>query len=341
MATIKDVARDAGVSVGTVSNVINGAKVRDEKRILVENSIKKLDYHVNAWARGLKMKRTDCVLVILPDLENPFFTMLLSCLEKKLFACNKRVFLCVSDGNQEKEARFIELANQNKIDGIVGITYSNIEEYLTDSMAFVSIDRHFHSPVPIVASDNRMGGRMAAEVLHTRGSKNLLCLLMVSSLDNEVRKRRQGFEEYCQEHEIQYNSVEFSEKQVKSVYSSFESEKLVNHVLQMYINNDFGSGSVDGIFAGTDHLAITVCQKLREMGKRVPEDVQVIGFDGLRLINQGPYLVSSIEQPVGQIAEEAVENLLKLCNHEEVAELTILPVRFVDGGTTRKLENET
>lgn len=337
MATIKDVARDAGVSVGTVSNVINGAKVGDEKRTLVENSIKKLDYHVNAWARGLKTQRTDCVLVILPSLENPYFTMLLSCLEKKLSACGKNLFLCISDGDKEKEARFIELANENKIDGIIGITYSNIEEYLTDSMLFVSMDRRFHSSIPVVACDNLAGGRLAAEILHKGGSQNLLCLLTISSLHTEVRKRKKGFEEYCQEHELFYNIIEFSEKQVKSIYSSFESRNLIHNLLLAYLNSDLGNGCIDGIFASTDHLAIVVCEELKKLGKRVPEDIQVIGFDGLRLINQGDPLISSIGQPVELIAETAVDNLLRLMNHEEVEDITNLPIRFVDGGTTRKI----
>lgn len=340
MATIKDVARDAGVSVGTVSNVINGVKVGDEKRTLVENSIKKLDYHVNAWARSLKTQRTDCVLVILPNLENPFFTMLLSCLEKKLSACGKQLYLCISDGDKEKEAKFIEMANQNKIDGIIGITYSNIEEYLNDSMLFVSLDRHFHSSIPVVASDNKEGGRVAAEILHKGGSRNLLCLMTISSLDTEVRKRKDGFEEYCQEHDLLYNSIEFSEKQVWSIYSSFKSKNLIHKILQLYMDNDFGNGSVDGIFASSDHLAIVICEELRGMGKRVPEDVQVIGFDGLKLINQGGPLVSSIEQPVELMAETAVDYLMRLMNREDVENITDLPVRFVDGNTTRKLENQ-
>lgn len=336
MATIKDVARDAGVSVGTVSNVINGAKVGDKKRIQVENSIKKLDYHVNAWARGLKTQKTDSVLVILPGLENPYFTMLLSCLEKKLSVCKKQLILCISDGDKQKEREFIELASQNKIDGIIGITYSKIEEYLTDSMAFVSMERRFHSSIPVISCDNRLGGWMAAEALYERGSKNLLCVMTISSLDNEARKRRKGFEEYCQEHEVFYNSVEFSETQVKSIYSSFESRNLIHRVLQVYMD-DMGNGCIDGIFASTDHLAIVICEELRRMGKRVPEDVQVIGFDGLKLINQGEPLISSIEQPVQLIAETAVETLMRLMNHEEVESITNLPVRFVDGGTTRKI----
>lgn len=335
MTTIKDVAKDAGVSVGTVSNVINGARVSDKKRALVESSIEKLGYEVNTLARGLKTQKTDYVVVILPELTNPFFSMMLRSLERALSAYGKQIVLCISDGNKEKEARFINLAKRNKIDGIIGITYSNIEEYLTDSMAFVSIDRHFHSKIPYVSSDNLSGGRLAAENLWLRGARNLLFFQTISSLDNEVQKRRNGFEEYCMEHGIHYSCAEFSEEQVPSIYTSFNSRNLIRRVLKAYMEME-----IDGIFASTDHLAVVICEEVRRMGKRIPEDVQVIGFDGLRLLNCGKPLVSSIEQPVQLIAETCVDILMRILKNEKVHNITDLPVKFVDGGTTRKIPGE-
>lgn len=331
MATIKDVAKDAGVSVGTVSNVLNGAKVRDEKRILVERSIEKLGYEVNTLARGLKTQKTDYVAVILPELENPFFSMILSEIDKALTVYGKQIVLCISDGDRDKEIKFINLAKKSKIDGIIGITYSNIDEYMADSMAFVSIDRHFRSKIPYVSSDNLNGGRLAAENLHRRGSRHLLFFQTISSLDSEARKRRKGFEEYCMDHGVPYSCVEFSETQVSSIYTSFGSRNLIRDVLKAYLNT-----KIDGIFASTDHLAIVICEELKKMGKRIPEDIQVIGFDGLRVLNCAQPLVSSIEQPVHLIAETCVDTLMKILNGETCENITDLPVQFVDGGTTRK-----
>lgn len=331
MATIKDVAKDAGVSVGTVSNVLNGVKVRKEKRILVEQSIEKLGYEVNTLARGLKTQKTDYVAVILPELENPFFSMILSEIDRALTVYGKQIVLCISDGDREKEVKFINLAKKSKIDGIIGITYSNIDEYMTDSMAFVSIDRHFSSKIPYVSSDNMNGGRLAAENLCRRGSKNLLFFQTISSLDSEARKRRKGFEEYCMEHGVPYSCVDFSETQVTSIYTSFGSRNLIHNVLKAYINTN-----IDGIFASSDHLAIVICEELRKMGKRIPEDIQVVGFDGLRVLNCAQPLVSSIEQPVRMIAETCVDILMRILNNERFENVTDLPVKFVDGGTTRK-----
>lgn len=333
VTTIKDVAKDAGVSVGTVSNVINGARVGKEKKILVEQSIQKLGYEVNTLARGLKTQKTDYVVVILPELENPFFSLILSNIEKALSERGKQIVICISGGDAEKEAKFINLAKRNKIDGIIGITYSKVDKYLTDSMAFVSIDRHLRTDIPYVSSDNLAGGRLAAENLCLRGAKNLLCFQTISSLDSEVRNRRRGFEQYCIDHGVRYNCAEFSEIQVSSIYTSFGSRNLIRNVLNAYVNTD-----VDGIFASSDHLAVVICEEARKMGKHIPEDLQVIGFDGLRLLNYGSPLVSSIEQPVELLARTCVDMLMKILNHEEVHSITNLPVRFVEGGTTKKME---
>ena len=148
MATIKDVAMDAGVSVGTVSNVINGGKVSEERRQRVERSIQKLGYQVNGIARKMRTQRTDYVVVILPNIINPFYSLLLQGLEHALSAYDKQPLLCISDGEKEKEIKYIEMARANKVDGIIGVTFSDVEEYLDDTLAFVSIERRFSKNIP-------------------------------------------------------------------------------------------------------------------------------------------------------------------------------------------------
>lgn len=128
MATIKDVAMDAGVSVGTVSNVINGGKVSEERRQRVERSIQKLGYQVNGIARKMRTQRTDYVVVILPNIINPFYSLLLQGLEHALSAYDKQPLLCISDGEKEKEIKYIEMARANKVDGIIGVTFSDVED---------------------------------------------------------------------------------------------------------------------------------------------------------------------------------------------------------------------
>lgn len=340
MVTIKDVAQDAGVSVGTVSNVINGVKVGDERRQRVEASIQKLGYQVNYLARGMRAQKTDYVVVLLPDIRNPFYALLLESLERELTAVGKHPILCLGGRDSEKEEGYIEMAKSNKVDGIIGTTYGDVESYLTESMPFVSIERRFESWIPCVSCDNFRGGQLAAEQLVKRGARNLLCFLVLASADNEVRKRRSGFASYCAEHDVTYGVVEFSENQVPTIYSSYSSRGLVRDVLQAYLRNAPDKDPIDGIFAGTDHLAVVICEELQAMGKRVPEDIQVIGFDGLKFMNAGRQIVSSIYQDTGLIAKKSVESLMKLMNGEKTSDIVDLAVEFVEGGTTRPQAEE-
>lgn len=340
MVTIKDVARDAGVSVGTVSNVLNGGRVSEARRKLVEASIEKLGYQVNTLAKGMRMLKTDYVVVILPNLINPYFALLLDALESELSAVGKQVLLCLSGDDAEREVAFMDMAKQNKVDGIIGVTYSKVEEERIENMAFVSIDRHYKSHIPCVAGDNWQGGWLAAENLHKRGSTNLLCFMTMSSVDSEVRKRRVGFTEYCMEHDLSCNSVEMSEKQIVSVYESYGSRKLIHNMLRAYISPSMGEHSIDGIFTSSDHLAMIVQEELEEMGKRVPEDIQIIGYDGLQFLNQGKPIVSSIAQPVHEIAKEAVRCLNELIANGKTEGNTKIPVSFQEGPTTKTLVTE-
>ena len=339
MVTIKDVARDAGVSVGTVSNVLNGGRVSEERRKLVEHSIEKLGYQVNTLAKGMRMQRTDYVVVILPNLINPYFAILLDELERELSSIGKQTLLCLSNDNAEQEIKFLEMAKQNKVDGIIGVTYSNVEGYLSEDMAFVTIDRHYKSHIPCVAGDNWMGGWLAAEHLHKRGATNLLGFMTMSSMDSEVRKRRSGFTQYCMEHDLPCNNIELSEKQICSVYESYGSRQLINSMLRVYVDSSMGEHSIDGIFTSSDHLAVLVREELESMGKKVPEDVQIVGYDGLLLLNQGKPIVSSIRQPVKEIARQSVKCLVDLLNTGKAESVIDLPVEFQEGPTTKPLKN--
>ena len=293
MVTIKDVARDAGVSVGTVSNVLNGGRVSEARRKLVEASIEKLGYQVNTLAKGMRMQKTDYVVVILPNLINPYFALLLDALESELSAVGKQVLLCLSGDDAEREVAFMDMAKQ---------------------------------------------GWLAAENLHKRGATNLLCFMTMSSVDSEVRKRRVGFTEYCMEHDLSCNSVEMSEKQIVSVYESYGSRKLIHNMLRAYISPSMGEHSIDGIFTSSDHLATIVREELEEMGKRVPEDIQIIGYDGLQFLNQGKPIVSSIAQPLHEIAKQAVKSLTDMIENGKAEDVTNIPVTFHEGSTTKPLE---
>ncbi len=321
-STMKDVAREAGVSLGTVSKVINGIPVGEEYRKKVEQAIKTLDYHINNYAKGLKNNRTYTVAVILPNLINPFFGVVAHYINRALVKRGYRMLLCDTDYDYTKEQEMVQMAEQNKVDGIIALTY-NPDLEISPDVRSVSIDRYLSGSTPCVASDNYNGGRLAAQKLVENGCKNLAFMRIGSPLTSETNKRRDGFAAECEALNIPCTQKILIDGAPFSEFEQFLRENLKN-----------GELAFDGIFCVTDKLAFDVVNVLRKMGQRVPEDVQVIGYDGLRMFGDCGYYCSTIVQPVEAMAETCV-NLVLEESSANAPSLLCLPVSYAYGGTTK------
>ena len=297
--TMKDVAKEAGVSLGTVSKVINGIPVGDEYRKKVEQAIKTLDYHINAYAKGLKNNRTYTVAVILPNLLNPFFSMVAHYINRALVNRGYRMLLCDTEYDYTKEREMVQMVAQNKVDGIIALTY-NPDLKIPPDVRSVSIDRYLSGSTTCVASDNYNGGRLAAQKLVENGCKNLAFLRIGSPLTSETNKRRDGFVAECEAMQLPCTQKILMDDAPLSEFEHFLEENLKD-----------GRLAFDGIFCVTDKLAVAVIKMLRRMGQRVPEDVQVIGYDGLRAFGDQDYYCSTIIQPVEAMAETCVDLVLQ------------------------------
>lgn len=333
MATIKDVALDAGVAVGTVSKVINGQYVSEKNRKKVEESIERLGYQMNFYARGLKVRNTYTVAAIVPETINPFFAIWVYYLEQALYKNGYKMLLCNTQGTIEKEQSYFRMAAQNKVDGIICVTYRDVEEYVQEDIPVVSLDRHFEKKICCVSSDNYHGGELAAEKMISTGSTRLLYMRSGSILPGETMKRGPGFVDYCHAHGVSVETLDLGDD-----FEIFgDGNSSIDDVLQEFLIASRKSGKMryDGIYTSTDSLAWLLLNQTRKLGIRVPEEVQIIGHDGLRMMNRGNYFVSTIVQPVKEMAEKSVEIVLKKIRGEETEMMTILPVKFADGGTTR------
>lgn len=322
--TMKDVAREAGVALGTVSKVVNGIPVGESYRLRVEEAIKKLNYQVNSYAQGLKANKTYTVALLLPNTEDPFFASLAYHINLSLLKRRYRMLLCCTV-NSDQEQEYITMAQQNKVDGIIGLTY-NPNLQIEENTPFVAIDRSMGSKIPCVASDNFAGGQLAAEKLADLGCTNVAFLRIGSSLDNEPNKRKAGFENGCLSRGLFYKMKILNDGEPFEEFTRFLSEHMHD-----------GRLSFDGIFCVTDRLAYLIIKTLRQLNLRVPEDVQVIGFDGIRVFPGAEHVCSTIVQPVPEIAEMCV-NLLLQENISAKPPLVCLPVTYVSGGTTREGE---
>ncbi len=323
MPTMKDVAREAGVSLGTVSNVLNGVSATDQTRQKVVEAAERLGYRINNYARALKTNRTYSIALILPSLEMPFFHHLAEAATAALTAKGYRTILMITNYDPDAEQKCIDMVQENKIDGIIALTY---HPYLKvdASVPFISIDRHCGASISCISSDNYGGGRLAAEQLLARGCEKVLYMRIGSDVASEVDKRGDGFESVCRARGTAFESI---------ILNDNETDEPFYRYLETHVEN--GHADFDGIFCNTDHLALRILRKLTSLGVRVPEDVQVIGYDGLPDYVTGVPACSTIVQPVSEMARTAVSLLLD--SDKSVPPAVIcLPVHFEAHGTTKE-----
>lgn len=321
--TMKDVAQAAGVSVGTVSRVINKENgIKPATLQKVNDAIEKLHYIPDHYARGMKRNRTETIALIIPVIWHPFFSEFAMYVERGVYQRGNKLLLCSIDG-AEKEREYINLLQQNKVDGIIAITYSPIEQYLASGIPFVSVDRMFTDlAIACVSSDNEGGARLAAQQLLAKGCQHVAFIGGHNDTVNETKKRRLAFEAYVREQQVTYNIFDFVEGQ-PYLYERLE-DFLVQHP------------TIDGIFAINDFMALDIIQVLKRLGKNVPEDVQVIGYDGIKLSRDRDFIVSTIQQSVEAMAHESVRLLFDIIEGRPYELQTIIPIRYIDGRTTKK-----
>jgi DNA-binding LacI/PurR family transcriptional regulator len=327
MSSIKEVALKAGVGIATVSRVINkSGYVKKETKERVEEVIKSLKFKPSAIARSMTLQKNNIVAFILPNTKHLFFGELLYEVEKALFKRNYKLMLCTSSENIEKEIIYLEMLKTNRVDAIILLTNNDIEPYLNKGDHIVSFDRIFDG-FPYVASDNFKGGELAALHLIERGAKHFMFIGddqqgIHTKVKTDVSLRKKAFLETIKKHthseviDVEYplgNYIDLPE---------FVYEKVLKHP------------NVDGIFCISDAVAARIVKVLESSGKRVPEDVKVIGYDGVAsFLNLGKSL-TSINQRV-DLTAEAIAVAIESFELKEEKELkTITDVELVIGQTT-------
>lgn len=326
MASIKEVADLAGVAVGTVSRVINNhPAVKQETREKVLAAIQQIQYVPNEVARNFKMQKSMMIAFLLPTIRHPFFSELAYYIEDELDQHDYKLILCNSKWKPEKELYYFDILNQNKVAGIIAITYNDIEHRVSKEIPLVSIDRHFKDEISCVTSDNYDGGRIALQELCKAGAKCVAYIgYLTTSIHGEVDLRKTGFMDEA--------------KKLGIPQTIYEVPDIDNGQLDSYLDRFFTSEEfkgVDGVFVNGDLLAAQYIKRAGEHGVRVPEDVRVIGYDGIQRDDLFHPFLSTIRQPVEEMARTAVRLLIKKIEGEELhKDLYRLPVEFRKGETT-------
>lgn len=327
MASIREVAKIAQVSPATVSRVINGtAKVDEVKRQRVLEAIDETGYKPNELARALFKKSSKIIGMIVPNIENPFFNELAKVIEKEAYENGYRILLCNSNDNEEKELMNIQMLNQLKADGVIIVTNSDrtVQEVEQYDFPVVLVDRNFssHKEMSVVESDNYKGGKMATEHLIKCGCKNIVCMRGPQSLSS-AKQRYLGYNYICKKYGI-------NEQYIDCDYSFESGLRKTKELIKRYPN-------VDGIIASNDMVAISVYKILTKKGYRVPDDIQIIGFDNISYSWLFTPEITTIAQPIKEIGKKSIQIIIGHKKEEkiEIEKENIFDVKLIQRQTTK------
>lgn len=323
MMTIKDVAKIAGVSVATVSRVINeSGYVNIDTRKKVEAAIKEMNYTPNEVARSLYKRKSKLIGLLLPDITNPFFPQLARGIEDRMQEHGYRIIFGNSDENEEKELDYIQTFIQNNVIGMISSTnFPEKDIYSNLKIPVVFLDRTSNDS-PSVYADGRKGGRLAAQEIIARGSTKITVMQGPAHI-KPAQDRFQGAIEALDEMGITYHVIQTSS------FSHTEAEQWAVELFDKYKDTD-------GVIASNDIVATAVIHEAHRLGKRVPQDLQIIGFDDIPLSSLLSPSLSTIRQPAHDMGREAAGLLIKLIEQDKVEDKIIqLPVSFVERETTR------
>lgn len=308
--TIKDIARLAGVSPTTVSRVINqDPKVKPETRERVKQTMARLSYVPNTNARNLKLSQTRLIGVLVKGIDNPFFLDILKIIEQKIQQAGYGMILEHADSEADELARALSLIKERRLQGIflLGGSLSHPEamyEKLSVPAVYVTISAREQHPTAFssVAVDDQLEARRAMDYLLSQGHRRIL-LLSSSPLSRFVNRQRVLG---CRQ-ALSHHGLPFLEELLLSAdgYTAAAGYEAANWALDRGL-------SFTCVFAFSDILAIGASRALSERGLLVPQDVSVMGFDGIELSRYCQPALTSLKQPSGQIAKTAVELMIDL-----------------------------
>ncbi|WP_424766619.1 LacI family DNA-binding transcriptional regulator [Paenibacillus sp. sgz302251] len=325
MATIHDVAKKAKVSVTTVSRVLNNrGYISEATRAKVFKTMEELNYQPNEIARSLLRKQSNVIGLILPNVAHPFFSELTNHIESYAYEHGFKMLLCNSQLDPVKEKDYIEMLKRNRVDGIImGSHTLQVEEYKHLSSPIVTFDRQISKEIPYISSDNYAGGSLAASLLIDKGCRKIAHICGNLELQLLANKRTEAFQAIVNANHVEHLIIQTD----MNVFDQMQYEEIMRQLFQEHPD-------IDGIFATSDIIAAFAIKESAAAGKRIPEDIKIIGYDDINAAKWMMPAITTIKQPIAQMAQKAVDLIMGQMSEEPFAAENILPVKLVERATT-------
>ncbi|MDY0075623.1 MAG: LacI family DNA-binding transcriptional regulator, partial [Acholeplasmataceae bacterium] len=288
---------------------------------LVEKIIKELGFIPNQLARSLTNRSSKIIGVIVPHIGPSFYGELLEGIESQASAYGYKIMFCHTQDDPDRELEYLKFFEQYNIEGlIIASNFSNTDKLAELNIPVVTVDHILDENIPSITSDNVKGGALAAKKLIQSGCKKLLVFRGPSFLLTTM-ERTIGFLNELKAHKLYADIFDFDLVN--------PDVKLMEEVLK---NNQ----DIDGIFAFSDTLALTSLNILQKMGKKVPKDVSIIGYDNTPYAKWVTPSITTIHQSVNFMGKQSFINLTRLIRGVELDSLhDIIDVKLIERETTK------
>lgn len=332
MSTIKDIARETGLGLATISSYLNGGNVRPQNKILIQEAIEKLDYQRNDIARSLKTAKTNTIGVIIPQIDDAYFSKVVATISSSLYEHEYSMLVMDFGLDIKREKQAVEFLCSKQVSGIIdmpsNLTTRHLDRAMNQKVPIVLFDRAMPSKdLPVVKSDNFLAIDLAVDHLVRNGHRHI------------------GFISGNQK-------IETAREREAAYYKALEKrgiKKKTSYVHRCdYVQQDSAAESAHKIIESNPEITALIAsnmitmmgalQAFNEMDLRIPDEMSFVGFDDVRFAKAYNPQLTIIEQPIETIARQSVDILLREIEHKEKQEdlIKIYEPRLVEGKSVKK-----
>ncbi|GAB2692643.1 catabolite control protein A [Paenibacillus thermoaerophilus] len=311
--TIYDVAREAGVSMATVSRVVNNnPNVKPQTRKKVFEAIERLGYRPNAVARGLASKKTTTVGVVIPDISNSIFSEVARGIEDIANMYHYNIILCNADKRKEKEIRVVNTLLEKQVDGLLFMGGTVTDEHL---QAFQSAT----VPIVLCGTTDEKQTMPSVDIDHEKAAYDAVKMLIdnghreIGMISGTLQDLSNGYSRYAgYKKALEQAGIPLREEYVRIGNYRYESGmEVMRYFLEL-------PNRPTAIFSATDEMAIGAIHAIQDQGLRVPDDISIISVDNIRMASMVRPQLTTVAQPMYDIGAVSMRLLTKLMNKETV-----------------------
>lgn len=324
--TIKEVAAKSGVSIATVSQILNGNAEKFSPKTVekVMNAKSSLDYQPDYFAQRMVMKKSKTIGVMIPDITNPFFSLLLKGIEKVVYGQKYIVMLCDADFSVQKESEYLQELIRRGVDGfiIASSTVSNqtLREQLSkNQIPYIVLDqKKSEGGSDEISTDDFTGGVVAANHLRELGHEKV-AVIGPQDAPSNIQTRIEGFKTV-------YPEFLFVNQPLTREGGKQAAEKII-------------ASEISAVFALNDEIALGLMYQLKHLGKVIPNDYSIVGYDNSPMSEYVTPALTTVSQPIFELGQIAAELLLKRIRDPKQAwARKVLPVELIKRNTTAHLK---